>query len=966
MHCARHLLAALLVASVAACGGGGDDPAPPPSSNVGPAGATVTSADGKASLVVPAGALGSSIRVDLTATSDGFVTDPQIVPGSTYRVDAPSTMLSVPATFSIEAAPAAASGSADASAKLAQSLGAPGTLGLPAPLSCTPATAVGAEALPGTVCTYDREKVGFCPPSVPLFVNTYDAPLGNIQFPPGFGDVPRYFLRCKVPTPPVVQLVQVSPSPLQVIPVQTGSPGGATTTLQQIQPGIYGLLRDLGPPTLQLSAIVTPAGAGMGTLTLSANATDNVGVTSVKFVKTTTNTGLSYSVIDTTLAQFVAAPYTWTSAPMPLADIQGYTINYSATAADAAGNTTTKGALLFAADAVPAVTSFAATPATVPSGGGDVTLSWSVANAAIVLIDGGVGDVTGPLTSKVFHVTVPTTFTLTVANPNGSAIASAAVAVAPQPAPTIATFTATPSTLPAGGGAVTLAWTTTDADTLSIDSGVGVVTGTSRVVNVTAGKTFTLTATNTTAVTATKQVAVVVAASGDRFVDPVGGSDAGSCGQAAPCKTMVKAMAGAPAGAVVYLADGLYPATTQGAALTIADGTTLRATNPGAATLVGITATVAGSAIVEGVVLAADAFACSSINAQQSSGTPTLGVRGVLMKCLGALRVGGNVVATMTPGALAGGVYTSSLPGGSSQLVTLLGSGQLTIQGGVIDGNGLGGAAFGGGFLAVGGSAKLTLSGMTLKNRTANGISLSTATASAVIKDNTVIDAVGIAGNCPVGSVVTIVAGGTLTMDHAQVTNSPNAAVCVRSAPALAHVNISNSTLSMNNAGIAAEIGGGATAAVVVDTVSMTNNQRGVFWESGAPTLTTFDIRDSAITGNAIGLYLGSSGAVKLRASNVSNNTDAGVYAYGATQIDFGTQADAGLNTFTGNTSVGVRLSLNTGVTANAVGNSWNAVQQGADANGRYSVGPVYAPVTAVGPQSGKNYSLLTGVTAKL
>ena len=64
--------------------------------------------------------------------------------------------------------------------------------------------------------------------------------------------------------------------------------------------------------------------------------------------------------------------------------------------------------------------------------------------------------------------------------------------------PVISSFTATPASLPAGGGNTTLAWTVTGATSLSIDGGVGDVTGsTSKSVAVTATKTFTLTATNT-------------------------------------------------------------------------------------------------------------------------------------------------------------------------------------------------------------------------------------------------------------------------------------------------------------------------------------------------------------------------------------------------------------------------------------------------------------------------------------
>ena len=62
--------------------------------------------------------------------------------------------------------------------------------------------------------------------------------------------------------------------------------------------------------------------------------------------------------------------------------------------------------------------------------------------------------------------------------------------------PTINSFTATPPSLSAGGGSVTLNWDVKDATTLSIDGGVGAVTGTSKTVSVTSNKTFILTATN--------------------------------------------------------------------------------------------------------------------------------------------------------------------------------------------------------------------------------------------------------------------------------------------------------------------------------------------------------------------------------------------------------------------------------------------------------------------------------------
>ncbi len=75
--------------------------------------------------------------------------------------------------------------------------------------------------------------------------------------------------------------------------------------------------------------------------------------------------------------------------------------------------------------------------------------------------------------------------------------------------PMISNFQATPANLPAGGGSVKLEWGVSDADSLSLDQGIGVVSGTSTTFNVNTSKTFTLTATNTSGST-TASVGVAV------------------------------------------------------------------------------------------------------------------------------------------------------------------------------------------------------------------------------------------------------------------------------------------------------------------------------------------------------------------------------------------------------------------------------------------------------------------------
>lgn len=156
------------------------------------------------------------------------------------------------------------------------------------------------------------------------------------------------------------------------------------------------------------------------------------------------------------------------------------------TACDSAGPTTSD---------APVISSFGAFPGTVSQGNAS-TLKWSISGATILTIDNGVGLVTG-LTEKAVTPTVTTTYKITAEGPGGSSSATALVTVtAFVPPPQITSFTASPPSIGLGSSA-TLSWVVTNADTLSIDQGVGVVVGntSSKAVSPTTTSTYTLTAT---------------------------------------------------------------------------------------------------------------------------------------------------------------------------------------------------------------------------------------------------------------------------------------------------------------------------------------------------------------------------------------------------------------------------------------------------------------------------------------
>ena len=639
---------------------------------------------------------------------------------------------------------------------------------------------------------------------------------------------------------------------------------------------------------------------------------------------------------------------------------------------------------------VPTIATFSATPGTLAAGGGAVQLSWITSGATTLSIDNGIGDVSGA-TSKSVSVTAGTTFTLTATNAVGTATASTSVAVAAPTAPTISSFMATPATLPLVGGTVTLSWNTADSTTLSIDNGVGDVTGlTSKPVNVTADTTFTLTATNA-AGSVTRTAAVVLASANSLFFDPVNGNDGNSCTAAAPCRTLTRQLAIALPGTTFSLADGTYSATSEGhTILTIPDGAVVQAIHPGAATLASVQLAVpVGSATFKGVVVGPEgpgATYCGVIAAGQSQvvqpGNPTLTLVGVSSSCVDWLVVDGNVKATMTPGSLPGGVYTSGLTGAGSPAsgrnwLTVGSGAELLIQGGVIDGGNTGntgGAAQGALYSPTGGT--LTLDGVTMRNW--SEVAIDASGSALTLRNGTVVDHVGDPTNPAGCAIKTGSAGSSLTLDHSTLSNAPGVGICVEAdfstTAKTEAITLTQSTITGVTGAAIQDAGGFGTGItnITADGLSLLGNGFGLYWTARTGVV---DIRNSTVTGSTVasagaGIYFNpqqaSGMSLKMRTSTVSGNAQDGVLfsQFASSTIDLGTTADPGGNVFTGNGTSGLHVDTFGGAgTVNAVGNTWIANQQGADAGGHYSVPPAYAPVPKTGAASGANYRIENAVS---
>jgi phospholipase C len=212
------------------------------------------------------------------------------------------------------------------------------------------------------------------------------------------------------------------------------------------------------------------------------------------------STTLSWQV--TNASTFSIAPSVGTS-PLPMTGqatvSPAQTTTYVATAADAQGRTVTFSltVTVVAAGSAPTIT-MNASPGVVASGQ-NATLSWASTNATAVTIAPSIlGDDVTSLALSGSATVVPTASTTYIATATGASgvkvPASATINILGV------TLTATPDKIGPGQTA-SLSWTSTNATTLSIDQGVGVVNGPNGSLSVSPAATtiYTITATNGTA-----------------------------------------------------------------------------------------------------------------------------------------------------------------------------------------------------------------------------------------------------------------------------------------------------------------------------------------------------------------------------------------------------------------------------------------------------------------------------------
>ncbi|MBL8627895.1 MAG: hypothetical protein JNK64_41805 [Myxococcales bacterium] len=721
---------------------------------------------------------------------------------------------------------------------------------------------------------------------------------------------------------------------------------------------------DTTPPTVTLvgpSTVFAP-----GTVNLTATAADASGIAKVRLFR-----GLTLWKED------FSAPYT-AAIPVSLQDLG--TQYYVALAYDNAGNTAMSIiSTTVVAGARPIIASFTATPGSLPHGGGTVTLAWDVPGANQVTV-------TPPLDANhQATITQSTVFTLTATNLFGTSQASRAVMVAPALPPTVDAFTATPASLPIGGGAATLAWTVTGAEQVTIDQGIGDVTGASaQPVAPTATTTYTLTATSAGGTVTAKTTIDVATPPPPRFLVGPGGVDAGDC-LATPCRTIAYAAGRSLGVGHVVLLDGTYDTSTQGnQPIDLPAGTHLIADHPSLATVKGLLV-FPGGGHLEGV----------RIDRRAPNQTSTAGIKatGGALTIVGvdfagrfdteALLASGTATVAMTPGAVTDyTALTEAVPSttiAARSFVRVLDSAQVVVDGGSFGGPGLGcgcssvgngtGAA-----MAVADTARLTLDHVVLRFHTRGLAALGAGRLE--VRSSTVAphaaSAVGGYGVLLQSQLTTNAP--TLRLQQSTLDGGGAVATGVRTnaTGTTAHLELSMATIMNATTGVAA--GAGTALTITGQFAQITANATAGIRCDGACDV---DLTEGSLTGNgtsssgAGALWLGTASVayhLRLRgvviasnggpgALNAANNSAVVLRGNASSTFDLGSPGDPGGNELTNNVSGPATTSLyveTAGITVSARDNTFEASVQGADAVGAY---PNHGAVTGCG----RNYCVVSG-----
>lgn len=428
------------------------------------------------------------------------------------------------------------------------------------------------------------------------------------------------------------------------------------------------------------------------------------------------------------------------------------------------------------------------------------------------------------------------------------------------------------------------------------------------------------------------------------YVD-VKGDDQWPGTMAFPLKTLSCASLVAGTGDTVFLSDGTWDGSVDsalmntqasacgpGSGIAFAPDVMVRAVNPGAARIVsqGIHGLCMQGGIVEGI-----RFDCSA-------GYPVLETKSGVLEIIGSslhkcgtygFDLAGSAQVTMYPGTLTD--YSESP---NHYFARVREQATLSIEGGKI--------SFSAYAIQVGGTANLEVHGVTF---TANdntslagyGVSVSEGSPTITLDEGTLFDKVAVAVD--VTHAIT-----ALNIDDVTIMRGANAVSLNQETDATVVPKIDINRLNvLDNSGLGVSASGRNNLTIKNSNFTRCSAPTIMPTGTGTVLLDTVTVTDSWGGILAAG-QTGSSGlAVTVRNYQATGCQYAGVFIAGYTNdtFDFGTAASPGNNVFRGNNLIASGSHANfvfqvaSGGIVYAVGNTWDADVQGADADGKYSVG---------------------------
>ena len=466
-------------------------------------------------------------------------------------------------------------------------------------------------------------------------------------------------------------------------------------------------------------------------------------------------------------------------------------------------------------------------------------------------------------------------------------------------------------------------------------------------------------------------------AGADRHVDAVNGNDANPGSAALPYRTISAAFAAVASGGTIWLADGVWTPQTDPAlsdrsphyglncrsdGTALVAGTTLRAVNPGRATIryQSVNALCVSGSQVRDIRLESgfpDSYGGIAVQAYAGAGSLLSGVsfHG------GMIFVSGGARLTIEPAGLAsyGDLgdskgYALFVDGPGSEVV--VNGGAFDRLSAVVSGN-LGNCAAG---LVSRSGARLVLDRVALtagppRNRSAdrtNGIA--GCGGSVELHRSTLTGFVG-GGGLANGTALVLYGGQATLVDSVIAGNRYG-------------IYANGAVLSMQGlSGVERSelhgifMSGDASLAMQPGSVVRNNGDHGVTADGVGGSI-IIDIAGADLSGNGkAGLQTRHVKACKVRDTYFAGNLQSGVLLDGGSNCDLGSVASPGGNVFgnVGTNLVSSPSSTDPAFTIRAVGNTWTANQQGADGQGRYLVPPGQSVLEVKGmAAAGANYGL--------